>query len=53
MRDTWTFPAVQTTAQRTFSPFYDRELDARGERLDLMNAGVDVAVPPFGALQAD
>jgi len=42
---------VHTTPQRTFSDFYDRELDARAERLDLMNEGVDVGVPPFGPLQ--
>jgi hypothetical protein len=42
---------VHTTPQRTFSEFYDRELDARAERLDLMNQGVDVGVPPFGPLQ--
>jgi hypothetical protein len=42
---------VQTSVQRTFSPFYDRELDARAERIDRMNAGDDVPVPPFGPLQ--
>ena len=42
---------VQTTPQRTFSPFYDRELDARGNRIDTSNATGVVVVPPFGALQ--
>jgi hypothetical protein len=42
---------VQTSAQREFSPFYDRELDVRAARIDLMNAGRFVPVPPFGPLQ--
>jgi hypothetical protein len=42
---------VHTTPQRTFSDFYERELDARAARLDLMNQGADVGVPPFGPLQ--
>lgn len=43
---------VQTTAQRTFSDFYDAELDARAIWLDRLNRGEDVGVPPFGPLQA-
>jgi hypothetical protein len=43
---------VQTTPQRTFSDFYDAELDARAIWLDRLNAGEDVGVPPFGPLQA-
>jgi len=42
---------VQTSVERLFSPFYVLELDARAARLDLMNAGADVGVPPFGPLQ--
>jgi hypothetical protein len=42
---------VQTTPQRTFSPFYDKELTARAARLDKLNAGDDVPPPPFGPLQ--
>jgi hypothetical protein len=42
---------VQTSVQRTFSPFYDRELTARAARLDLMNTGAAVPIPPFGPLQ--
>ncbi len=41
---------VQTNVDRTFSPFYDRELDARGVRLDAMQTGEPVPVPPFGPL---
>jgi hypothetical protein len=42
---------VQTSRERKFSKFYDKELDARAARLDVMNAGGDVAPPPFGPLQ--
>ena len=42
---------VQTNLDRTFSPFYDRELDARAERLDALNRGELLALPPFGPLQ--
>jgi hypothetical protein len=42
---------VQTSVDRKFSPFYDLELEARAKRLDLMNAGDEVPVPPFGPLQ--
>jgi hypothetical protein len=42
---------VQTNVEREVSPFYDRELDARATRLDLMNEGIEVPTPPFGALQ--
>jgi len=42
---------VQTSVEREPSPFYDRELDARAARLDAMNAGALVPMPPFGALQ--
>lgn len=42
---------VQTNLDRTFSPFYDRELDARAERLDALNRGEVPALLPFGPLQ--
>jgi hypothetical protein len=42
---------VQTNLDRTFSPFYDRELDARAERLDALNRGEALPLPPFGPLQ--
>ena len=42
---------VQTSIEREASPFYDLELDARGERLDRLNLGVIEPVPPFGPLQ--
>ena len=42
---------VQTNLDRTFSPFYDRELDARAERLDALNRGEVLQPPPFGPLQ--
>ncbi len=42
---------VQTKVDRTFSPFYDKELDARGERLAQQAAGAIVPLPPFGPLQ--
>lgn len=43
---------VQTTPQRTFSPFYDKELDARAAWLSVLVGGGDPGVPPFGPLQA-
>jgi hypothetical protein len=43
---------VQTNVDRTFSPFYERELDARGARLDAMQTGKSVPVPPFGPLSS-
>ncbi len=42
---------VHTTPQRTFSEFYDNELDARAAWLDALNRGEAVGVPPFGPLQ--
>ena len=42
---------VQTTPQRRFSDFYDRELDARADWLRDLASGVEIAVPPFGPLQ--
>ncbi len=42
---------VQTSLDRTFSPFYDAELDARATRLDRLGAGVAEPAPPFGPLQ--
>jgi hypothetical protein len=42
---------VQTSLAHTFSPFYDKELDARALRLDAMNRGEAVPLPPFGPLQ--
>lgn len=41
---------VQTTVQRTFSELYDRELTARGERIDLLNSGSVPDPVPFGPL---
>lgn len=43
---------VHTSRDRVFSPFYDKELDARAARLDEQNLGVLVPMPPFGPLQA-
>ena len=43
---------VHTTPQRTFSDFYDLELDARAARLDALNRGAIEPVPPFGPLQS-
>lgn len=43
---------VQTTPQRTFSSFYERELDARAEWLGRLAAGQDPGVPAFGPLQS-
>jgi hypothetical protein len=42
---------VHTTPQRTFSPFYDKELDARAVWLSVLAGGGDPGVPPFGPLQ--
>ena len=42
---------VHTTPQRTFSEFYDRELDARATWLAETAAGSGAGVPPFGPLQ--
>jgi len=41
---------VQTSVSREFSPLYDRELTARGQRIDLMNSGVIPPSVPFGPL---
>lgn len=43
---------VHTAPDRSFSPFYDRELDARAERLDAMGRGMQLPTPPFGPLQS-
>jgi hypothetical protein len=43
---------VQTLPDRTFSPFYDKELDARAVWLDALQKGDDRPVP-FGPLQDD
>lgn len=43
---------VQTNVDRTFSPFYDKELDARAARLDALHTGVPAPIPPFGPLQS-
>ena len=42
---------VHTLTDRSFSDFYDRELDARALRLERMNDSAEVVVPPFGPLQ--
>lgn len=44
---------VQTSLDRTFSPFYDAELDARARRLDRLGAGLAEPTPPYGPLQDD
>ncbi len=41
---------VQTSVERTFSDLYDRELTARGARIDLMNSGAVPDPVPFGPL---
>lgn len=41
---------VQTLPDRTFSPFYDKELDARALHFDAIVRGTNLA-PPFGPLQ--
>ena len=43
---------VQTKPDRTFSPFYEKELDARKVFLDALAGGAD-PVSPFGPLQPD
>ncbi|MCC7540311.1 MAG: hypothetical protein IT379_29105 [Deltaproteobacteria bacterium] len=43
---------VQTSAERVVSPFYDKELRARGEHLRAIALGAAPA-PPFGPLQAE
>ena len=43
-------PFVQTAVDRTFSPFYTKELDARARALTDRVRG-DAEVPPFGPLQ--
>lgn len=43
---------VQTKPDRTFSPFYEKELDARKVFLDALSSGAD-PVTPFGPLQPD
>ncbi len=42
---------VHTGIDRTPSPFYDREIDARVRRLDAINRGEDQELAPFGPLQ--
>jgi hypothetical protein len=42
---------VQTSVDRTFSPFYSKELTARLARIDLMGQGAEASLPPFGPLQ--
>lgn len=42
---------VHTSVERTFSDFYDLELDARASWLAATAAGRDAGVPPFGPLQ--
>ncbi|MBL9103743.1 MAG: hypothetical protein JNL82_22555 [Myxococcales bacterium] len=41
---------VQTLPNRTFSPFYDKELDARAAHFDALVRGA-ASPPPFGPLQ--
>jgi hypothetical protein len=41
---------VQTSVEREFSELYDRELTARGERIDLMNSGAVPDPVRFGPL---
>ena len=43
---------IHTGIDRTPSPFYDRELDARAARLDALGRGEHPTPPPFGPLQA-
>jgi hypothetical protein len=43
---------VHTTPQRTFSDFYDAELDARAAWLESFRRGETEGLPPFGPLQA-
>lgn len=42
---------VHTAIDRTPSPFYDNELDARAARLDALGRGETPPAPPFGPLQ--
>lgn len=42
---------IQTRPDRTFSPFYDKELDARAAYLDAAQQG-EASPPPFGPLQS-
>jgi hypothetical protein len=42
---------IHSKVSGEFSPFYDAELEARAARLDLMTAGAELPVPPFGPLQ--
>jgi hypothetical protein len=42
---------IQTSVDRTPSPFYDRELDARAARLDALARGGWPGSAPFGPLQ--
>ncbi|HSD89468.1 MAG TPA: hypothetical protein VLB44_18185, partial [Kofleriaceae bacterium] len=42
---------VQTSVDRVPSPFYDKELDARTERIDALAHGGAVTPVPFGPLQ--
>jgi mono/diheme cytochrome c family protein len=42
---------VQTNVDRTASPFYDKELDARTERIDALARGGWPGPAPFGPLQ--
>lgn len=43
---------VQTSPDRRFSPFYDKELDARARALERWVQGTEPA-PPYGPLQLD
>lgn len=43
---------VQTLPNRSFSPFYDQELDARALHLDALARGA-ASPPPYGPLQPD
>ena len=44
-------PFVQTLPDRSFSPFYTKELDARSTALLARSRGL-ADVPPFGPLQS-
>lgn len=43
---------VQTGIDRKPSPFYEKELDARAQRLDALGRGESPPPPPFGPLQS-
>lgn len=43
---------VQTEPNRTASPFYEKELEARREHLDAVAAGGGAGIVPFGPLQS-